>query len=49
MEKSKLESMLKMWTEVMEDEEGFRVIDFVEVYGDYLEYLLTKLVEEVAV
>jgi hypothetical protein len=43
MDKSKLQAMLKMWEEVMEDEDGFRVIDFVEVHGNDLEFLLGQL------
>lgn len=46
MDKTKVEKMLKMWSEVMEDDEGFRVIDFVEVYGDNLEFILTTLVKD---
>lgn len=46
MDKAKLKAMLKMWQEVMEDEEGFRVIDFVEVHGGHLEFLLGELTAE---
>lgn len=42
----KLQRMYKMWQEVMEDNEGLRAIDFVEVYGSTLEYILGQLAKQ---
>jgi hypothetical protein len=46
MKQTTIKAMLRMWQEVMEDEDGFRVIDFVEVHGNDLENLLAQLAEK---